>query len=164
MGSVCVGAAADTPPNCGRRLIPSTIDHIAEVNPSKVFGSLPVSNTNLEAGFKDLTYGQVANAINGVAWWLEREIGRSHNYETLAYLAPNDFRYPIFAVAAVKAGYTVSFCLLFPLAMLPTGKTVDVVQFTPEQSARTCQSLHIHQVHHAGDSGTCATVCGPFAC
>ncbi|KAA6414504.1 MAG: hypothetical protein FRX48_01253 [Lasallia pustulata] len=108
MGSVCV-EAADAPPNCGRRLIPSTIDHIAEVNPSKVFGSLPVSNTDLEAGFKDLTYGQVANAINGVAWWLERELGRSHSYETLAYLAPNDFRYPIFAVAAVKAGYTTLF-------------------------------------------------------
>ena len=113
MGSVLV-EAADAPPNCGRRLILSTIDHFAEVDPGKVFGSLPISNTNLEAGFKDLTYGQVANAINGVAWWLEREIGRSHNYETLAYLAPNDFRYPIFALAAVKAGYKVSAHLSFP--------------------------------------------------
>lgn len=113
MGSIGV-EAADAPPNCGRRLIPSTLDHIAKVNPNKVFGSLPVSNTDLEAGFKDLTYGQIANAINGVAWWLEREIGRSDDYETLAYLAPNDFRYPIFAVAAVKAGYKVSLHLSCP--------------------------------------------------
>lgn len=110
MGSVGV-EAADTPPNCGRRLIPSTIDDIAGLNPSKVFGSLPISNTILEAGFKDLTFSQIANAINGVAWWLEKEIGRSDNFETLAYLAPNDFRFPILAVAAVKAGYKVSFHL-----------------------------------------------------
>lgn len=113
MSSVGVDAA-DAPPNCGRRLIPSAIDHIAGVNPSKVFGSLPISNTNLEEGFKDLTFGQIANAISGVAWWLEKEIGRSDRFETLAYLAPNDFRYPIFAVAAVKARYKVSFHMSLP--------------------------------------------------
>lgn len=122
MGSVVV-EAANAPPSCGRRLIPSTIDYIAEVNPSKVFGSLPISNTNLEAGFKDLTYGQIANAINGVAWWLERELGRSHDHETLAYLAPNDFRYPIFAVAAVKVGYKVRFHMSFPWQVVPTCNT-----------------------------------------
>lgn len=95
------------PSDCGKRLIPNTIDRIAETEPDKVFGAVPVSNTDLEKGFKDVTYRQISRAIHTVAWWLEKEIGRSDDFETLVYAAPNDFRFSIFAVAACKVGYQV---------------------------------------------------------
>ena len=102
---------SDTPAGCGRRLIPTTIDDIAEHSPTKVFGAVPRKSPNIEEGFRDVTYAQLANAINKVAWWLVEELGRCDDFTTLALLAPQDFRYSIFCVAAVKAGYKVSFQL-----------------------------------------------------
>ena len=97
----------DVPPNYGRRLLPTTIDEVAKHNPEKVFASMLKSPGNLQDGYRDITFRQIANGVNQVAWWLERELGRSSTFETLAYLAPGDIRYTIIAVAAVKAGYKV---------------------------------------------------------
>jgi hypothetical protein len=49
----------------------------------------------------------VANAINGMAWWMKSELGESKRFETLAYFGPWDPRYIIVLLASVKAGYKV---------------------------------------------------------
>ena len=95
------------PPKCGKRLIPHIIDGLALTNPRKVFASYPRSS-NLQEGFRDVNYLQLANAINACAWWIESQVGKSHVLETLAYIGPSDLRYAIFTVAAIKTGYKVS--------------------------------------------------------
>ena len=60
-----------------------------------------------DAGYRKITYKGLANAINGAAWWLHQTLGPGHNFETLAYIGPNDFRYNVFILGAVKAGYKV---------------------------------------------------------
>ncbi|MCJ1383931.1 hypothetical protein MMC17_007045 [Xylographa soralifera] len=91
----------------GKRLLPSLIDETAKSEPDAVYAEYPVSSTDLTAGLRTVTYAQLANGINGVALWLKREIGMGENHETLAYIGPNDLRYYIVIVGAVKAGYKI---------------------------------------------------------
>ena len=94
-------------PSYGRRLIPPLIDQRAEESPERSVWSIPVSS-NLVDGFRDVSYGQVARAINRAAWWIDKNIGKSTTFETLAYMGPPDLRYSVLTVAAQKTGHTVS--------------------------------------------------------
>lgn len=96
-----------TGPDYGRRLLPVLVDEISRDDPERVFVSIARSSMP-EDGFKDITYRSFANAINKAAWWLEENLGRSQNFEVLAYAGPSDVRYPIIVYAAVKVGYKVS--------------------------------------------------------
>ena len=93
--------------DAGRRLVTAVIDQRAQIEPGTSFVEVPVSSTTYEAGYKPVNYRQFANAINGAAWWLEKELGKGQSHETLAYIGPNDLRYLILIVAAVKVGYKV---------------------------------------------------------
>ena len=88
-----------------RQLMPVVIDQIAREEPDAAFISL----TN-ETGYTTISFGQYANAINGVAWWLEHNIGKGDLGEALAYMGTGggDIYYAILLVAAHKAGYYVS--------------------------------------------------------
>ena len=94
-------------PSYGRRLIPQLIDQRAEESPELPLWSVPISS-NLMDGFRDISYGQVARAINRAAWWIDGNIGKSTTFETLAYMGPPDLRYAVLTVAAQKTGHTVS--------------------------------------------------------
>ncbi|KAL8807102.1 MAG: hypothetical protein Q9182_000935 [Xanthomendoza sp. 2 TL-2023] len=95
------------PADCGRRLLPNLIDHIALTDPTRLFVSLPKSPDILD-GFHDVGYQTYATAINRYSWRLDQEAGRPrHDFEKIAYMGPSDFRYAIFVIAAVKAGYVV---------------------------------------------------------
>ncbi|KAF3068911.1 Linear gramicidin synthase subunit D [Daldinia childiae] len=91
------------------KLLPDVIDEIAGTEPESLYGKYPADPSNYDAGFKDVTYRQLANAINGVAQWLESEIGRGdpERTPTIAYIGPNDFRYVFAFVGAIKAGYKI---------------------------------------------------------
>ena len=91
----------------GHRLIPQLIDEGAKNSPDVSFWSIPRSS-NLADGFRDINYAQVAGAINRVAWWINENVGKSTNFESLAYMGPPDLRYAILTVAAQKTGHTVS--------------------------------------------------------
>lgn len=93
-----------------RKLIPTVVDQIAETEPEAVWATVSVSPFGIDAGFQTITYQQFANAINGIAWWLEEELGRGDTTEPLVYFGTggSDIRYPILLIAAVKAGYFVS--------------------------------------------------------
>ena len=93
--------------NYGHRLIPQLIDERAVLKPQGSVWSLPKSS-NLADGFRDISYGQVARAINKVAWWIDEQIGKSTTFEKLAYIGPPDLRYSILTIAAQKTGHTVS--------------------------------------------------------
>lgn len=104
-------------PDISRQLMPVLIDQIAKDEPEASFLSL--SNEN---GYTTITFAQYANAINGVAWWLEHTIGKGHLGEALAYFGSGggDLYYAILLIAAHKAGYYVSSFISFGICSDPT--------------------------------------------
>jgi len=89
-------------------LLPSLVDHRARHDGDVIWTEYPASPHSYGAGFKSVNYRQLANAVNGAAHWLERTLGgRSTTFETLAYVGPNDIRYMVLVLAAIKAGYKV---------------------------------------------------------
>ncbi|KAI1477932.1 acetyl-CoA synthetase-like protein [Daldinia eschscholtzii] len=91
------------------KLLPDLVDEIAATEPQSLYGKYPADPSNYDAGFIDVTYRQLANAINGVARWLEDEVGRGDpgRTPTIAYIGPNDFRYVFAFIGAIKAGYKI---------------------------------------------------------
>lgn len=93
----------------GERLITSLIDAIASEDPSRAWASIPQDDDDLSKGFVDISYKQLANAVNHAAWWLRENLtGETSIFETIAYTGPKDLRYPILAVAASKSGKQVN--------------------------------------------------------
>ncbi|KAI0457437.1 male sterility protein-domain-containing protein [Xylaria acuta] len=91
-------------PNYGQRSLPNIIDDVAKNEPLRVFASIPVSE-DLSDGYIDVTYHAIANAINRASWWLSESLGLANTSEVFSYIGPNDLRYSIFLVAAIKCGY-----------------------------------------------------------
>ena len=88
--------------------LPTLIDEIATNDPTAAWIEYPADPTSYDSGYKQITYAQFANAINGTAHWIESALGHGVNGETLTYIGPNDPFYGILIVAAVKAGYKVN--------------------------------------------------------
>ena len=91
----------------GHRLIANIIDERARDSPSNIYCSLQRSGDPKDEA-QDVTYAQLANAINQAAWWIEKTLGKSTNFETLPYIGPSDLRYAILTIAGQKTGYNVS--------------------------------------------------------
>ena len=89
-------------------ILNNIVDSRAKRSPRALYAEFPVSATNYEEGYRKITYEDLANAVNGAAWWLEKTLGRSETFGTLAYIGPNDLRYNVLILGAVKAGYKVS--------------------------------------------------------
>ena len=94
-------------PNYGKRLVVQTVDDLANYEPERIWATYAVGQ-EVEDGFRDITMRQLANAVNFTAFWLESQIGKSDNFEVIAYLGLSDLRYAILFFAAVKCGYVVS--------------------------------------------------------
>lgn len=101
-------------------LIPNIVDKHAAQNPEKVFASIPVDNSDLSQGFRDITYLEFRRAVDKAAYWLEQHLGTpprddqqegdgssASRFPTFAFYGTRDLRYSIFAVAAMKAGFKV---------------------------------------------------------
>ena len=98
-------ASIDTP---GQRLLVNMIDYYADQKPTKIYACIPKDNGSMTQGFIDVSYKQLSNAINGTAWWLkENTVGEEQGFETVAYAGPDDLRFFILVMAAVKCGKRV---------------------------------------------------------
>ncbi|KAE8146594.1 hypothetical protein BDV25DRAFT_143558 [Aspergillus avenaceus] len=86
------------------QLFPNIVDHYARVKPDAIYAEYPVSSESYTHGYRPITFKAFANAINGIAWWLTRKCGPGDG-EILAYMGPNDIRYPALVMGALKAGY-----------------------------------------------------------
>lgn len=93
-------------PSFGRRLIPTLIDENAYCNPDGVYCFIP-KGTTVEHGFEPVTYNSFAHAIDRCSHWMEAELGRGQNFNTVAYLGPSDLLTSIIIVAAIKTGHKV---------------------------------------------------------
>ena len=97
------------PPDCGRRLLPVVIDEYARNEPDRAWASIPLDDWDLTQGYEDVSYDAFANAINKLAWFIERHVGRSSTFETIAYLGVPDIRYHMIQMAVCKTGHKVLF-------------------------------------------------------
>ncbi|CAJ2512511.1 Uu.00g055260.m01.CDS01 [Anthostomella pinea] len=97
---------AATKEQFGRRLVPHVIDDIAQTEPTRECFAIPRSN-NPQDGWKPVSFKQYANAINHVAHRIIEICGHppANTFPTIAYIGPNDARYVVMVVAALKAGY-----------------------------------------------------------
>lgn len=55
-----------------------------------MYANFPVSAITYEEGYRKITDEDLAHAVNGAAWWLEKILGRSNYIDTLAYMGLND--------------------------------------------------------------------------
>lgn len=99
--------AAPAPLFQRKQLLNNIVDGLAHARPNALYAEVPISPTTYEAGYRKITYGDLANAVNAVAWWLREKLGPGQRFETLSYVGPNDFRYVVMLLGAVKAGYKV---------------------------------------------------------
>jgi acyl-CoA synthetase (AMP-forming)/AMP-acid ligase II len=93
-----------------RELLPHIVDHKATVNPDDTYAEFPISELTYDEGYRRVTYQNLANVINGLAWWLQENFGTPPDKsvaEVIPYLGPNDLRYYALILAAVKVGYCV---------------------------------------------------------
>lgn len=92
------------------RLIPNIVDEVALEEHDKLYAELPISQTDFASGFRPVTYGTLANAVNGVAWWLTGTLGKAGiDFPAVAYIGPNDMCHNLLLIGAVKAGYKMLF-------------------------------------------------------
>ena len=91
-------------PQYGSRLLPQVVDELACSDPERIYASVPRSS-DLSDGFRDVSMLEMSRAVNRIAHWLEKIVGRSTSFETLSYMGPPDLRYVIIFLAAVKTGF-----------------------------------------------------------
>jgi acyl-CoA synthetase (AMP-forming)/AMP-acid ligase II len=81
---------ASTPAH-GERHIAQLIDDRAAETPDRPCYSIANSPSDSTKGWRDISYGQVANAVNIAAQWLVDTFGRKGSgFEVFAYIGPNE--------------------------------------------------------------------------
>ncbi|KAI0188864.1 putative NRPS-like enzyme [Astrocystis sublimbata] len=89
-------------------LLPHMVDRVARESPDRAYGLWPNSSTSYEKGYHTITYSQLANAVNGLAWWLIEQLGPGHG-DVIAFIGPNDMRMTALLYAAMKTNYVLFF-------------------------------------------------------
>ncbi|TLD10846.1 hypothetical protein PgNI_05171 [Pyricularia grisea] len=108
-------ATTQSGPEYGKRLLPHVIDCVAKTNPNRECFSTPLSS-NPQDGWRAVTYGQYATAIDRLAHHIVKTSGTPEpgSFPTLTYIGINDPVYLVFVIAAVKAGYKIKALFLSP--------------------------------------------------
>ncbi|TAQ86650.1 hypothetical protein B7494_g5036 [Chlorociboria aeruginascens] len=95
--------------NYGRRLMPTVLRSEAKHNPTRVF-ALAAKSDNVDDGFREVTFQQVAQATNYTSHWLQKRFENGNKppkLVTLAYIGVPDLRYNILFYAAAQCRYKV---------------------------------------------------------
>ncbi|KAI4218683.1 MAG: hypothetical protein L6R36_008811 [Xanthoria steineri] len=137
MGSI----ATPTAPKYGQRLLPTLVDDLARDRPDKLFVLIPKSK-DLQNGFHEVTYSTLAQSVNAVALWLERTVGRSQQFETIAYIGAADLRYYLLALAAAKVGLKT----LFPSTRNTSEGTRSLLEKTQCHTLITSAEVPVEQL------------------
>lgn len=143
----------------GRRLLPVELDRIAKADPGRPYFARPRDHLNIAAGFEDISYHRVANAVNRTAHWLQSELGRPKDFRTIAYLAAPDVRNVLLALAVSKVGFKAS--SVFPGGIdWPCPHTpVAPASFPPQQRSRQCQPFRFDPMRHTRRNRSACTLC-----
>nr|ASK38699.1 putative nonribosomal peptide synthetase-like protein [Paecilomyces divaricatus] len=94
----------DSTPEYGKRFLPHMIDERAASGHSRPYAYIARS-PHPQDGFEEVSYARLANAINRASWWVVNELTPlTGENGVFAYMGPNDLRYLILSVAAIKTG------------------------------------------------------------
>ncbi|KAL7917709.1 hypothetical protein ACQKWADRAFT_325439 [Trichoderma austrokoningii] len=97
---------ASSNPQYGKRLLVNIVDDYAAHEPERVFVSQPYSS-NLEDGYRDITFKETARAVNHLARELLNQTqdatSDKDSFPTVAYIGPSDIRYTTVMLACIKA-------------------------------------------------------------
>ncbi|GIZ41605.1 hypothetical protein CKM354_000490400 [Cercospora kikuchii] len=86
--------------------LPLVLENLARDYPNHVFTKIPLDE-DLTAGWRDITYRDLADAANALARWIVREIGIGTRNDVAAYIGINDMRYAVAQIGLIRAGYIV---------------------------------------------------------
>ncbi|KAI8627306.1 putative NRPS-like enzyme [Xylariaceae sp. FL1651] len=89
-------------------LLPHIVDRVASDAPETPYGLWPISSVSYEEGYQTITYSQLANVVNGLAWWLAEHLGLGQG-DVVVYVGPNDLRLTALLLAAIKTNYVIFF-------------------------------------------------------
>ncbi|KAK1981320.1 ochratoxin A non-ribosomal peptide synthetase [Colletotrichum cereale] len=95
------------------RLVTHIVDDARSREPERVWASYAVSEDIAGDGFRDVTIGRLARAVDRLAWHIDAAVGRSAAFETVLYFGLPDVRYAVVLMAAVKTGHKVLYCSHF---------------------------------------------------
>ncbi|KAF4950174.1 hypothetical protein FSARC_13280 [Fusarium sarcochroum] len=86
------------------RVLISLIEKITSEDPTRPFTYIPVSS-DAKDGWKAVTFDQLAHAVDYLAYNISKSTANSKDEcPTVAYIGPNDVRYPMMLLACIKAG------------------------------------------------------------
>jgi hypothetical protein len=114
-------AARPTPwPEFHFTTLPNILRLLASQYPNITYAEFPRNPNDISEGYRKFTYLDVANAVNTLAWWIDKNVGRleegnKNGKATLVYIGPNDIRYVVLSLASIVTGYKVSRVLLYKI-------------------------------------------------
>jgi hypothetical protein len=74
--------------------------------------SIPLTSKPRD-GFEDITFHQLDKAIDVASVWVEDQFGIGKDFECMAYIGPQDIRYILLMIAAIKTGHKVCYPPLY---------------------------------------------------
>ena len=143
----------------GRRLFHLELDRVAKTDPERPFLARPQNPADLSAGFEDISYHRVANAVNRTAHWLEKELGKPIDFNTIAYLAPSDVRNILLSFAVSKVGFRVSSAPSECMVRAVSQSTIAAASFSAQQHIRQRQSFQLDQMRHSPRNRSAGALC-----
>lgn len=111
MATIQFSEGVETPPVARYRhkqLLNNIVDGMANTRPSALYAEVPYLADSYDGGYRKITFAALANAINGVAWFLKEQLGESKDHRTLSYIGPNNLAYVVMILGACKAGFKAS--------------------------------------------------------
>ncbi len=115
------------------RLLPHVLAEATKQAPDQTIGMIPRS-TDISKGFLKLTLRDLTHAVDYMAYWIQERVGENE-FEPIAYLGINDFRYWIMELAAIKCGHPI---------LLPSARNSDS-QNLPLFNSIKCTTLFYSQ-------------------
>ena len=107
MGSPSTDGNSERKLSYGQRLLPQVLDELSRSTPDRCHASYPHS-LGMSQGFRNVTFQDMACAVDAFDWWINNQLGHSKRFETLLYMGILDLRTVIIFLAAVKCGYKFS--------------------------------------------------------
>ena len=142
MATVQFSEGLATPPTVrfrSKQLLNNIVDGMASTRPWAIYAEVPRASDTYEVGYRTVTYGRLASAINGVAWYLKEKLGQSMDHQTLSYIGPNDLAYVMMVLGACKAGFKVRRSSLWPNCRLRSGDPEAAAGISSQHSHRPSQ-------------------------
>lgn len=92
----------------GKRLIPHILDDLATAEPDRIVYSIAISS-DISRPFRHVSARSLAKLIDKTAWWLQSQVGKTTEIQTVGYIGPHDLQHILLTCACVKAGCAALF-------------------------------------------------------